>query len=82
MTLTKTSKQPNVRKKAIKKTYTVAADDLEIIKVIKDRLLNHKCVVTDSQVIRMGLTALTSYKETDLVKLAQEVPTLTKKSKY
>jgi hypothetical protein len=79
--LKKVSKQ-NAEVKVIRRTYTFAKDDLKIIDVIKDKLLNHKCVATDSQVIRMGLAALTSCKETDLVKLAQAVPTLTKKAKY
>jgi hypothetical protein len=79
--LKKVSKQ-NAEVKVIRRTYTFAKEDLKIIDVIKDKLLNHKCVATDSQVIRMGLAALTSYKETELVKLAQAVPTLTKKSKY
>jgi hypothetical protein len=79
--LKKVSEQ-NAKVKAIRRTHTFAKDDLKIIDVIKDKLLNHKCVVTDSQVVRMGLAALTSCKETELTQLAQAVPTLTKKSKY
>ncbi len=70
-----------MKQKAIRKTYTLTELDLVLIEEIKDRLLNKKQVVTDSQVIRMGLALLNSSKEVDLVKLTQEVPALTKKVK-
>ena len=70
-----------IKTKAIRKTYTFTENDLNLIEEIKDKLLNHKCVVTDSQVIRMGLAALASHSESNLVKIAQGVPTLFKKSK-
>lgn len=76
----KKAPKPKVNVKAIRKTYTFTKDDLDLIKEIKDKLLDHKCVVTDSQIIRMGLAALTSLTDVNLMKLAQKVPTLLKKS--
>lgn len=67
--------------KAIRKTYTLTQLDLEAIGSIKDKLLDKKQVVSDSQIIRMGLSALTALSPTELLKLIQAAPSLLKKAK-
>lgn len=65
--------------KSIKRSYTLTQPDLDILEKIKDEALNRKVVLTDSQVIRMGLTALSSLSETELEKLAEQSPKLVRR---
>ncbi|MFT3742076.1 MAG: hypothetical protein QM752_05315 [Gammaproteobacteria bacterium] len=67
--------------KSIKRSYTLTHLDVDNIEAVKDRALNRKVVLTDSQVVRMGLTVIASYSETELETIANKVPKLLKKSR-
>jgi len=67
------------KSKTIKRSYTFIQTDLDNIEKIKDHALNRKLVLTDSQVVRMGLMLLTSTADTELEKLAEKSPKLAKK---
>ena len=65
--------------KSIKRSYTFLQTDIDTLEEVKDRALNRKVVLTDSQVIRMGLAALSSLSETELEKLAEQSPKLVRR---
>ena len=69
------------KSKAIRKTFTFTHTDLELIEKIKEKLLDERQVVTDSQVIRMGLASLNQQSNKKLFELVLEAPHLLKKSK-
>lgn len=64
--------------KAVKKTYSVPAEALELIELIKDRALNKKVVMSDSEVVRLGLLLAAECTEDDLVKFFARLETLAK----
>jgi len=66
--------------KSIKRSYTLTHPDIDNIEMVKDKALNRKVVLTDSQVVRMGLMVIASYSETELEAIANKVPKLLKKS--
>ncbi|HVV69584.1 MAG TPA: hypothetical protein VHE99_11245 [Gammaproteobacteria bacterium] len=60
--------------KPIKRSYSFIQIDLDNIEKIKDRALNRKLVLTDSQVVRMALMMLSSASENELEQFAQKAP--------
>jgi len=72
---------PASKAKSIKRSYTLTQPDLDILEKIKDEALNRKVVLTDSQVIRMGLIALSSFSQAELEKLVEKAPKLLKRLK-
>ncbi|MFT3742408.1 MAG: hypothetical protein QM752_07100 [Gammaproteobacteria bacterium] len=62
--------------KPIKRSYTFVQLDLDNLEKIKDTALNRKLVLTDSQVVRMGLIMLSTASESELEAMAQRAPKL------
>lgn len=66
------------RPKVHRKTYAVTDRALDNIELIKDRALNRKVKLTDSEVIRLGLMLATQLSEDELASNASELEVIPK----
>jgi hypothetical protein len=64
------------REKVVRKSAAITIKDLEILQLIKDNCLNHKIVLNDSEVIRLGLSLIAKLSEEDLIKASKEITKL------
>ena len=68
------------RSRVHRKTYAVTDKALDNIELIKDRALNRKVKLTDSETVRLGLMLATRLTEDDLVSSASELEGYPKRS--
>lgn len=55
--------------KVVRKTFCFPEEEVEQIKTIKNVALGEKVVLSDSEIIRLGLLSLTEFSKENLVKL-------------
>lgn len=64
----------NKKERVIGKSFTLIKNDLENIKLIKEKCLNKRVVVSDSQVVRLALYLAAQLIEDDLINASLEIP--------
>ena len=64
---------PTTAKKVIRDSFTFPAEDIELLKELKDRSLKCATNATKSEIVRAGLHALSAMSDKELVKILQEV---------
>ena len=62
-----------IKKTVIRKTFSLPEEDLSKIEVIKDRVLNKKIILSDSEVLRLGIQMLFELKEEELYAKATRI---------
>jgi hypothetical protein len=65
---------PVVHKKMIRKTFTMPEEIFDLINKIKDRSLDYRIVLSDSEIIRLGIQTLGELDETSFLKKVKEIP--------
>lgn len=66
-------KKTELRERVVRKSYALTKQDLEKISSIKDKCLNQKVVLSDSQVVRLALELATKLSEAELIKTASHL---------
>ena len=69
-----TAKEESLKERVIRKSYALTKQDLENIKLIKDKCLNKKIVLNDSYVIRIALGLTVQLSEDDLINASMRTP--------
>ncbi len=70
--------QAGKREHIVRKSYALTTEDINNIQEIKEKCLNRRVVLSDSQVIRLGIKLAVDLSEAALVKEFKEVPQLAK----
>jgi hypothetical protein len=68
-----TSKEGH-RERLIRKSYALTSEEAENIQLIKEKCLNRRVLLSDSQVIRLGIKLAARLSEAELVKEFAQVP--------
>ena len=59
--------------KVVRKTFSIPSSDLALIEIIKDKALNKKRVLSDSEIVRLGFLILSELSDEDLNDLSQRI---------
>ncbi len=62
----------------IRKTFSIPVEELKNIELIKDKALNKKIILRDSEVIRMSLLMMIEVSEEDLIQIFGKMKILQK----
>jgi len=62
-----------LRERVIRKSYALTKQDLEKISSVKDKCLNQKVVLSDSQVVRLALELATKLSEAELIEASSHL---------
>lgn len=68
-----TLEEKEIREKVVRKSAAVTTDDLDIIQAIKDKCLNYKIVLNDSEVIRLSLLIASQLSEEELINTSKKL---------
>lgn len=66
----------SIRESVIRKSCALTRQDMENIQKIKEKALNKRIVLSDSQVIRMGIQLMSDLSERRLVEESDRMPKL------
>jgi hypothetical protein len=64
---------PSKKERVSGKSFTLTKQDFENIKLIKEKCLDKRVVVTDSQVVRLGLSVAAKMSENALVSASEKL---------
>lgn len=69
---------PKMTSKVVKKTFSMPEGELKLINFIKDKALNKRIAISESEAIRLGILIATETKEDDLIKFIKRLEILPK----
>ena len=58
---------------AVRKTFSIPENDLLLIDVIKDKALNKRKILSDSEIVRLGFLVLSELSDEKLTDLSQRI---------
>lgn len=63
----------HLQEKVVRKTFSLPTEDVLLINKIKDTVLNNKIVLSDSEIIRLGVQVLSNMGEKELYVVSKNI---------